>query len=282
MSAPLAATASLELLQLGAGLTIVALVTLYVGKRNVRVWADWRRRWAASPDDAPPDDAAPDEGSADDVPSRDGADESPRWPSSPPPDNPPVAPATAPVRARYAPDTFALVAEHVDQTQRLAFAEARVQRALDALPLDRWVVQRFALVAGHRIPFLILGETGVFALWAITYRPQWSDPQYVSDIAANVKRRLPAYPGPVNVGLCGVLKPDIKPRFWYRTGDGGGSWILGVDWLIPWIEHFGPQHGLNTKDLDRFRQLATPDWSRPVAPVPPGIPIIDAHAPNAE
>jgi hypothetical protein len=85
----------------------------------------------------------------------------------------------------------------------------------------------------------------------------------------------------VNVGLCGVLKPDIKPRFWYRSGDGGGSWILGVDWLVPWMEHFGHQHGLGTDDIHHFRTISKPDWSRPVAPVPPGIPIINTRV-NAE
>jgi hypothetical protein len=271
MSASLAVTASLELLLVGVGLTIVAIVALYVGRRQAHRPAGRPRRLAASP--------VADDASLEDVPWGDGADESPRPSSMPPPDDPQVA---APARARYGPDTFALVAEHVDHTQRLAFAEARVERVLDTLPMGHWYVQRFTLVAGHRIPFLILGECGVFALWVVAYRPQWSDPQFVSDIAANVKRRLPAYPGPVNVGLCGVLQPDIKPRFWYRSGDGGGAWILGVDWLVRWMEHFGHQHGLSVKDIDRFRALATPDWSRPVAPVPPGIPIIDAHGPNTE
>lgn len=201
--------------------------------------------------------------------------------STEPPTEAPAEPATprastCPLSgARYAPDTFALVAQHVDHTQRLAVAEARVERVLATLPTERWVIQRFALVAGHRIPFLALGEYGVFALWAIGWRPQWTDPAYVSNIAANLKGRLPTYPGPVNTALCGILQPDIEPRLWYRTGDGGGAWILGVDWLIPWMEHFGHQHGLGTDDIKRFRTISKPDWTRPVAPVPPGIPIIN-------
>lgn len=154
-----------------------------------------------------------------------------------------------PTGARYAPDTFALVAEHVDHTQRLAVAEARVERVLATLPSDRWFVQRFALVAGDRIPFLVLGECGIFALWAIGWRPQWTDPAFVSKIADNLKNRLPKYPGPVITGFCGILQPDIEPRFWYRSGTDGGAWILAVDWLIPWMEHFGHQHGLGTDDI---------------------------------
>ena len=173
------------------------------------------------------------------------------------------------------------MAEHADHTQRLAIAEARVERVLATLPSEGWFVQRFALVAGDRIPFLALGEHGIFAIWAIGGSPQWTDPEFVSTIASNLKHRLPQYPGPVNAGLCATLQPDIKPRFWYRSGDGGGAWILGLDWLISWMEHFGHQHGLGTQDITRFRALANPDWTRPVAPVPPGIPIINTPV-NAE
>jgi hypothetical protein len=215
-------------------------------------------------------------------------DRTPLWPvptavTSPPSPaaaESPVTPAPRPSRsplvgARYGPDTFALVAEHADHTQRLAVAEARVERVLATLPSEGWFVQRFALVAGDRIPFLVLGEYGVFAIWAIGWRPQWTDPAFVSRIASNLKRRLPDYPGPVNAGLCGFLQPDIEPRYWYRCGTDGAAWILGLDWLLPWMEHFGHQHGLGTDDIKHFRALAKPDWSRPVAPVPPGIPIIN-------
>ena len=43
------------------------------------------------------------------------------------------------------------------------------------LPPDRWLVERYVMFAGHRVPFLILGETGVFALWAVGGQPRWSD-----------------------------------------------------------------------------------------------------------
>jgi hypothetical protein len=207
-----------------------------------------------------------------------GAPPSAQAPAAAVPPRPPTPPLAG---MRYAADTFALVAEHVDHTQRLAVAEARVEQVLAALPSDRWVVQRFALVAGHRIPFLVLGETGVFALWAIGWRPQWTDPAFVSTIAANLNHRLPTYPGPVNTALCGTIQSDIEPRFWYRSGDGGGAWILGIDWLIRWMEHFGHQHGLGTDDISHFRAISKPDWTRPVAPVPPGIPIINTTG-NAE
>jgi hypothetical protein len=85
----------------------------------------------------------------------------------------------------------------------------------------------------------------------------------------------PRLPAAGERGAVRVLQPDIQPRYWYRTSTEGGAWMLGLDWLLPWMEHFGHQHGLGTDDIERFRALAKPDWSRPVAQVPPGIPIIN-------
>jgi hypothetical protein len=87
------------------------------------------------------------------------------------------------------------VAEHADHKQRLAIAEARVEQVLATLPSDGWFVQRFALVAGDRIPFLVLGEYGIFAIWPIGWRPQWSDPAFVSRIASNLRSASPTTRG---------------------------------------------------------------------------------------
>ena len=54
-----------------------------------------------------------------------------------------------------------------------------------------------------------------------------------------------------------------------------GAWVVGLDWLIRWLEHFGPENGLGVKDLERLRELAGPRWGRPVTDVP-----LSAHIPN--
>lgn len=181
---------------------------------------------------------------------------------------------------RYAPDTFELLAQNLDHTRRLAVAEARVEEVLATLPQDRWVVQRFALVKGYRIPFVVLGEFGVFAVWALSGAPQWQDPAFMQKIAKIIKGRLPSYSGPVQAGMCRAFDPDIRPRFWYRAGAPAGGWMMGLDWLIVWMEHFGREHGLGVEDIAQLRSLAGPNWPRPVAPVPPGIPDIDSKIPN--
>jgi hypothetical protein len=50
---------------------------------------------------------------------------------------------------------------------------------------------------------------------------------------------------------------------------------MGLDWVIAWLEHFGPDHGLSVEDVERFNALAGPHWDRPVARGVPAIPDID-------
>jgi len=191
-----------------------------------------------------------------------------------------TAAAPALTSARHSHSTFELLAQNVDQSRRLALTEARVDEVLAALPRDRWLVERYVLRAGHRIPFLIVGETGVFTLWTLFGPPQWTDPPFVNKVAEEVKDRLPGYAGPVRAGMCRALEPGITPRWWYRTETQGGCWVMGLDWVIPWLEHFGHEHGLGAEDIERFDALAGPHWGRPTAPVPPGIPDVEAWQPH--
>jgi hypothetical protein len=187
---------------------------------------------------------------------------------------------SAPTRARHSRETFALLAQNADQSRRLAFTEARVEAVLATLPHDRWLVERYVLRAGHRIPFLILGETGVFTLWTLFGPPQWGDLSLVNTLANDVKDRLPGYPGPVHAGTCRALEPPIPPRWWYRAETQGGCWVMGLDWVIPWLEHFGHDHGLGGEDIKHFNTLAGPHWGHPTAPVPPGIPDLESWHPH--
>jgi hypothetical protein len=190
------------------------------------------------------------------------------------PAEPPTAPAIP--GARLSPEQLEPVGQHLDTSRRLAASETRVARALAALPADRWFVERYVLFAGHRIPFLIFGETGVFALWAIPGPPQWREVPYLDNIARQVENALPGYAGTVQVGICRAGNPDIKPRWWCRPGE-PGAWVIGLDWLTRWIEHFEPQNGLGVKDLQRLRELAGPRWGRPATDVP-----LSAHIPTID
>jgi len=160
---------------------------------------------------------------------------------------------------RFAPETLEPLARSLDTSHRLAIAEARVAETLGTLPSDRWLLARYALIAGHRIPFLVLGETGVFVICALTGPPAWDELRLPAQVAEqHILPTLPGYTGPMRVGLCRALATSaIEPRWWCRPGE-AGAWMMGLESLIAWIEYFGTDHGLGISDLRRLRELATP------------------------
>ena len=173
---------------------------------------------------------------------------------------------------RCSPETLEPLARSLDTSHRLAIAEARVAETLGTLPSDRWLLERYALIAGHRIPFLVLGETGVFVICAVTGPPAWDELRLPAEVAEqHIMPTLPGYTGPMRVGLCRALATSaIEPRWWCRPGE-AGAWMMGLESLIAWIEHFGTDHGLGITDLRRLRELATPKPG-PVARAPDVVP----------
>ena len=173
---------------------------------------------------------------------------------------------------RCSPETLEPLARSLDTSHRLAIAEARVAETLGTLPSDRWLLERYALIAGHRIPFLVLGETGVFVICALTGPPAWDELRLPAQVAEqHVMPTLPGYTGPMRVGLCRALATSaIEPRWWCRPGE-PGAWMMGLESLIGWIEHFGTDHGLGITDLKRLRELATPKPG-PIARAPDVVP----------
>jgi hypothetical protein len=173
---------------------------------------------------------------------------------------------------RFSPETLGPLARSLDTSHRLAIAEARVAETLGTLPADRWLLERYALIAGHRIPFLVLGETGVFVICAVTGPPAWDELRLPAEAAEqHITPTLPGYTGPMRVGLCRALATSaIEPRWWCRPGE-PGAWMMGLESLIAWIEHFGTDHGLGITDLKRLRELAAPKPG-PIARAPDVVP----------
>ena len=187
--------------------------------------------------------------------------------------NPDTSASSTP--GRYPLETLAPLAGYLKSAQRLVIAEARVAETLAALPPDRWHIERYVLMDGHRIPFVLLGETGAFAVWALGGPPIWDELPFPSEMADRVKAQLPGYEGPVQVGLCRALgqTAGIAPRWWCRPGE-PGAWVMGREWLIRWIEHFGSEHAFAAGDIHRLDELADPrrDGAPPrVADVVPDI-----------
>jgi hypothetical protein len=131
---------------------------------------------------------------------------------------------------RCSPETLEPLAQNLDTGDRLQVAEARVAETLAALPSDRWLLERYALIAGHRIPFLVLGETGVFVICALTGPPAWDELRLPAQAAEqHVMPLLPGYTGAMRVGQCRALAPPrIEPRWWCRPGE-PGAWVMGLE-----------------------------------------------------
>ena len=173
--------------------------------------------------------------------------------------------------------TLVPLGQRVDNARRLAVADARVSGVLQTLPADRWFVERYVVFAGHSVPFLVLGETGVFCVWRAPGPLRWRDLPFYDRIAARVKASLPGYGGPVHAGVCRAFDVDLAARWWCRGDQPGGAWVLGLGWLLAWVEHFGPSHGLGVADIARLRELAGPRWGQPVTDVP-----LSAHIPTID
>lgn len=68
---------------------------------------------------------------------------------------------------RCQPSTLEVMGKALAISRSVVDAEERVAESLAELPTDRWHVEPGVFIAAsYRIPFLILGETGVFTVWA--------------------------------------------------------------------------------------------------------------------
>ena len=170
---------------------------------------------------------------------------------------------------------------YVDFRRRLELAVAELERKLAVLPAHRWRIEPYPLTGERRNTLLVLGETGVFVISA-TYSPgHWDDVIAASKLARKIQLLLPGYRGHVQPAICDPFT-TTRPRVWYRRNEDGdwvGAWVLGGDSVIGWLEHFGNVHGLGTADLERFDELAKPNWLKPAIPSPKGWPPIPEAEP---
>jgi hypothetical protein len=171
--------------------------------------------------------------------------------------------APEPELARLRPETLAPLAGVLDKGRRLSAAEDRVAGELDALPHSFWLVERGALVDGRRIPFLVVGATGVFLVCPSDGAWTLHDLEIMSELADEVRRRLPGYDGEPHAAVC-LAFDAMEPREWFggERLRGRGGWVLGADWLQRWIIAFGPEHGLRSGDIRRLDEASGPLWER--------------------
>ena len=168
-----------------------------------------------------------------------------------------------PESRRLADDSLTPLAHTLGESRRLHAAEQRVAAELAGLDGQFWLVERDVAVGARRIPFLVLGATGVFAICPTDGSWTLGDLAVMSGHADHVRRQLPGYEGPVRGAVC-LAFDDMRPRMWFggESQQGRGGWLLGVDWLLPWMFGFGPEHGLGHGDVRHLHEAAGPVWSR--------------------
>jgi hypothetical protein len=149
----------------------------------------------------------------------------------------------------------------LDRSRRLVAAEERVARELACA--DGWVVERYVLVGTRRVPFVLVGPSGVFALCATDGAWTLYDLEVLSRLGDELRDRLPGYRGRVEAVVC-LAFDHAEPRAWYGGADRGGrgGWVLGVDQLLRWLSGWGPEHGLAAVDVSRIAVEAGPHWRR--------------------
>jgi len=155
------------------------------------------------------------------------------------------------------------LAATLDRSRRLMAAERRVADELAGLPPEGWVVERYVLVGPHRLPFLIMGTGGVFALAATDGAWTIRDLDALSRIGGELGRQLPEHGGTVHPAVC-LAFDEMAPRSWHGGTDvsGRGGWVLGIDWLKAWLCTHDPRHGITPKDLAGLDVAAGPRWAR--------------------
>jgi hypothetical protein len=183
---------------------------------------------------------------------------------------------------RLAPETLEPLCRHVDFRRRLELAAAELERRLSVLPGDQWRIEPYPLTGERRNTLMVLGATGVFVISA-TYPPgSWDDVVAVNRLAGKVQTLLPGYVGQVQPAICHPFA-SLQPRIWYRADDHSnwvGAWLIGGNSLIQWLERFGSAQGLGAGDLERFDELAKPNWLRPAIPTAPTWPPVPDQAPS--
>jgi hypothetical protein len=157
--------------------------------------------------------------------------------------------------SRLPADTFSPIATRLQASREMLRAESLIEQTLQTLPVDRWEWQRQVLLDGHVLPFLIFGETGVFAVWGAIGPVLWEEPARIRARAAYLEQLLPDYPGEVHVAFCRALHHgDLQPRWWSHER-GVGAWVMGLSSLTEWLQHFGTDNGVGVGDLNRLREL---------------------------
>jgi hypothetical protein len=188
---------------------------------------------------------------------------------------------SAPSASQLPPGVLEPLCQRVDFRRRLDLARAELERRLSTLAPEQWRIEPYPLSGDRGNTVLILGATGVFVIRATCAPGSWDDVITVNWLAGKVQSLLADYAGQVQPAICHPFA-SARPRLWFRADDRGtwiSAWLVGGDSLIEWLAHFGPEHGLDTGDLERFDALAETNWPKPAIFLAPSWPPLPERGP---
>ena len=168
------------------------------------------------------------------------------------------APTAPTAGRRVAPAAVDQLAGRLSHDRGRAAARASTERYLAYLDPADWLIERYVFIAGECVPHVVFGPTGAFLL---APGQGWTHNtlRRLDAAAHTLAAEMAGYPDPVRAV---AVVPSGSPAEW-RDEDGRGGWIVGEDWLVPWLQG-GTDHGFARGDIARLRaMLAAVDPSAP-------------------
>jgi hypothetical protein len=151
--------------------------------------------------------------------------------------------------------------EVLERSRRLAAAEERIDQELARLPRG-WLVERRVLVDSYRVPYVIAGSGGLFAVTATDGAWTLRDLDLLASAAEHLRGQVPGYAGEVHAVVCLAFDPS-EPRLWHGAEiEWRGGWVLGVDQLWSWLASRESMSGFSEHDVETLAIAARPDWRR--------------------
>ncbi|RKQ90814.1 hypothetical protein C8N24_0629 [Solirubrobacter pauli] len=154
----------------------------------------------------------------------------------------------------------ARLAKLLDRSRRLAAAEAHVGREFELIQRSGWMVERNVVTGAHRVPFVVLGPGGLFAICATDGAWTMQDLAALAAAGGELRATLPDYRGPVTAVVC-IAFDDAEPRSWHSPSVGGG-WVVGVERLREWLHACRCEDGFSREDIASLHSAAGPHWQR--------------------
>lgn len=156
------------------------------------------------------------------------------------------------------------LARMLDRSRRLVAAEDRVGQELDLLRGSGWMVESNVITGVHRVPFVVVGPGGLFAVCATDGAWTMHDLEALTAAGDELRAAVPQYHGPVVATIC-LAFDDAEPRSWHTPAIAVG-WVVGIGQLSTWLHARASDTGISPADIATLHAASGPHWQRQSVP----------------